>query len=76
MDKDFFIKTDDFNRSNQVVKSVISMAKNLNIKVVAEGVETQEQIDFLISIDCDIVQGFYFAKPMPISDYVQLICNY
>ncbi|MEG0812163.1 MAG: EAL domain-containing protein, partial [Eubacterium sp.] len=73
MDKDFFIKTDDFNRSNQVVKSVISMAKNLNIKVVAEGVETQEQIDFLISIDCDIVQGFYFAKPMPISDYVQLI---
>ncbi|MEG0074436.1 MAG: EAL domain-containing protein [Eubacterium sp.] len=76
MDKDFFIKTDDFNRSNQVVKSVISMAKNLNIKVVAEGVETQEQIDFLISIDCDIVQGFYFAKPMPISDYVQLICHY
>jgi diguanylate cyclase (GGDEF)-like protein len=48
-----------------IVSSVISMAHNLNLKVVAEGVERQEQLDFLTRQNCDVVQGYYFSKPLP-----------
>ena len=45
--------------------AVIRMAKWLNMPVVAEGVERIEQVEFLRSIGCEYVQGYYFAKPMP-----------
>jgi diguanylate cyclase (GGDEF)-like protein len=48
-----------------IVSSVIAMAHNLNLKVVAEGVERKEQLDFLTRQGCDIVQGYYFSKPLP-----------
>lgn len=47
-----------------VVASVVRMAKWLGIPVVAEGVETKEQVDFLSTLGCDIVQGYYYAKPV------------
>ena len=40
--------------------------------IVAEGIETKEQVAFLERIGCDMIQGFYFAKPMPIADYETL----
>ena len=49
------------------------MAHSLDIKVVAEGVETQDQIDFLKKIGCDIIQGYYFAKAMPVEDFACLV---
>jgi EAL domain-containing protein (putative c-di-GMP-specific phosphodiesterase class I) len=39
------------------------------MKIVAEGIETREQVDFLTTMDCDLIQGYYFAKPMPVSDF-------
>ncbi len=48
------------------------MAKWLNMPVVAEGVERKEQVSFLRSIGCEYVQGFYFARPMPVADYEEL----
>ena len=39
------------------------------MKIVAEGIETREQVDFLASVDCDLIQGYYFAKPMPVEEY-------
>ncbi len=47
-----------------IVSSVISMAHNLGLRVVAEGVETQEQLDFLARQRCDIIQGYYFSQPL------------
>jgi len=44
--------------------AIIAMARSLNLTVVAEGVETREQADFLRSQGCDIVQGYYFSKPL------------
>lgn len=52
-------------RARSVLKSVVQMAKLLDMVVVAEGVETKAQLDFLKEIDCDRVQGFYFSKPLP-----------
>jgi diguanylate cyclase (GGDEF)-like protein/PAS domain S-box-containing protein len=54
-----------------VVKAVISMAHSLGKKVTAEGVETQEQLDFLITRHCDLAQGYLFAKPLTAQDCVK-----
>ncbi len=51
--------------SRNIVLAIISMARALSIKVVAEGVETEEQVDFLFQNECDVIQGFYFARPEP-----------
>ena len=45
------------------------MAKRLDIKTVAEGIETEEQVEYLKSIGCDIIQGYYFSKPIPIEEF-------
>src|SRR5512135_918072 len=48
-----------------ITKTIISMAHNLKLKVVAEGVETPEQRDFLLENGCDVMQGFLFCAPVP-----------
>ena len=69
LDMKFFGNAVDENRSHVIIKCMIDMAKNLDMPVVAEGVETKEQVDFLHSVGCDIIQGFYFSKPMPIEEF-------
>ncbi len=56
-----------------IVRTIITMAHNLNLKVVAEGVETEAQYQFVKQHHCDIVQGYLFGKPMPLKDIEQLI---
>ncbi len=71
MDRSFFVENDivDMKRGNLVVESVVEMAKKLGITTVAEGVETVEQAEFLRSIDCEIAQGYYYARPIPAEDF-------
>lgn len=71
LDAEFFRGNNDDNRGEVVVSEAIKLAKNLNMRIVAEGVEKKEQVDFLAEHGCDMIQGFYFAKPMPISDFEQ-----
>ncbi len=51
-----------------IAKSVISLSQNLNIKVIAEGVETEQQRDFLVRNGCRNIQGYFYSKPMPAQD--------
>ena len=51
-----------------ILEDIIAMAHRLRLDVVAEGVETREQVSRLMAVDCDYVQGYYFAKPMPIPE--------
>jgi len=52
------------NKGNIVYKSLISLIKELNLKIVAEGVETQEQLEYLKNLDVDYAQGYYIGKPV------------
>lgn len=52
-----------------IAAAIIAMAHNLNLQVVAEGVETQAQLDFLREHGCDEVQGFYFGRPVPADEF-------
>ncbi|EPJ53092.1 MAG: PAS/PAC sensor-containing diguanylate cyclase/phosphodiesterase [Osedax symbiont Rs2] len=69
--QDINIDTDD----DELIKGILSMAKSLNVSVVAEGVETLQQAEFLLENNCLLIQGFHFSKPMPaieFSQYLQL----
>ncbi|MBU1093909.1 MAG: EAL domain-containing protein [Firmicutes bacterium] len=60
----------------QIVKSTIELAHQLGYKVVAEGVETKEDLDDLIELGCDMAQGYYFAKPMKYEDLLIWLSNH
>lgn len=69
LDAEFFRGQYEKERGNIVVSEAIRLAKNLNMKVVAEGIEEQDQVEFLAGLGCDMIQGYYFAKPMPVNQY-------
>lgn len=73
VDMKFLSNTDIPGRGDNILASVIRMAKWINLPVVVEGVETFEQARFLRSIGCDYVQGYYFASPMPVDEYLKLV---
>lgn len=56
-----------------IVTAIIAMAHSLNLKVVAEGVETREQLDFLTAHGCEAVQGYFFSKPLPADDFERFL---
>lgn len=69
IDMGFLSKTEHIERSVTILKMIIALAKSLNMEVITEGVETREQVDFLTESGCDVFQGYYFAKPMPVPDF-------
>ncbi|MCR4748667.1 MAG: GGDEF domain-containing phosphodiesterase [Lachnospiraceae bacterium] len=71
LDADFFRNDEGNGRGQIVVSEAIRLAKNLNMRTVAEGVEIKEQVEFLADQGCDMIQGYYFAKPMPKDEYEQ-----
>lgn len=73
VDMRFLSDTEIKGRGENILASVIRMAKWLDIPVIVEGAETAEQVAFLRSVGCDYVQGFYFAKPMPVHEYEKIM---
>lgn len=69
LDAEFFRNPDSDGRGDLIVGDTIALAKKLNMRIVAEGIETREQVDFLATKDCDLIQGYYFAKPMPVAEF-------
>ncbi len=60
-------------KDDNILKHIIDLAHILDLRVVAEGVETKDQLDFLKENKCDLVQGYYYAKPMPSSEFENLL---
>lgn len=65
IDKAFIQEIGLLNPYNELTESIISLVHKLNIKTMAEGVETLEQLNYLIKAKCDLIQGFYLGKPVP-----------
>jgi EAL domain-containing protein (putative c-di-GMP-specific phosphodiesterase class I) len=63
------IKGNDLRDEGIVAQAIISLARNLKLKVVGEGVETEAQFAFLKKHDCDEVQGYHFGRPMPAQEF-------
>ena len=76
VDMKFLPAGKDDVKSEKILASVLRMASWLGLSVIVEGVETEAQKDFLESIGCDYVQGYYFARPMPICQYEKLISHW
>ncbi|MGM9935327.1 EAL domain-containing response regulator [uncultured Clostridium sp.] len=70
-----FLSNDTNSRSNIIIKSVIDMAKALNLETIAEGVETIEQVEFLRNSGCDSIQGYFYSKPVSVVQYESLLEN-
>lgn len=71
IDKDFLDSEIASEKGQIVVNHTIDMAKDLRLQVIAEGVETKAHVDFLKKSRCDIAQGYYFAKPMPLAEFMK-----
>ncbi len=73
LDKKFMENMMVSKKGRLILEQVVQMAEGLNLGLLAEGVETKEQIELLQSIGCDEVQGYYYAKPMPEDEFFELL---
>lgn len=64
------------SRGSTIIRQIVSMAHDLNMKIVAEGIETKEQAELMKELDCDAAQGFYFARPMSIDNFEASVFGY
>jgi diguanylate cyclase (GGDEF)-like protein len=69
IDQSFVRDTPQSSDDVAIVKTIIALAKNLNLDIIAEGVETQEQVDFLMREGCYFLQGYYYSKPLSATDF-------
>jgi len=68
IDKSFVDNLPNSKDSVSIVKVIIALAKTFNLSLTAEGVETKEQLDFLTTMECDEIQGYYYSKPLSLDD--------
>ncbi len=73
LDKAFFEDISENSRGRIIIEDSIKMIHNLQLEVMAEGIETREHVDFLNKCNCVIGQGYYYAKPMPLEDFEDII---
>lgn len=76
LDKKFFEVTNADERHSSIVRDTINMARNLDMRTIAEGIEDSNQVNMLRQAECDFIQGYVYAKPMPVMEYVEWTKNY
>jgi len=70
IDQSFVRNLETSKQSKEIVKAIVDLAHTINIKTIAEGIETMADYDYLNSVDCDIGQGFYMSKPLTSNAFV------
>jgi EAL domain-containing protein (putative c-di-GMP-specific phosphodiesterase class I) len=73
IDKSFTFGVTRDDGAASITRAIIAMARSLNMRTVAEGVETREQLQFLGALGCDVMQGFHIARPMPVAQVTSLL---
>ena len=69
LDMKFLSGDGDYNKGCSILRSIVHMAKAIDLSIIAEGVETREQADFLNNIGCEIMQGYYYSYPLRVHEY-------
>ena len=69
IDREFFQNLENNTRAQIIIETIINMCKKLKIITVAEGIETKEQVNFLKEIGCDMIQGYYFSRPITVAEF-------
>ena len=75
IDRSFINKMNTESKSEAIVRTILLLGQNLNIEVVAEGIETEIQLERLRALGCKLGQGYLFAKPIPAPDIEKLFCD-
>ena len=75
IDRAFVTNLPDPKDAVAIVRAIISMAQNLDLKIIAEGVETENQVTFLDALGCQTGQGYLFSKPVSAEDFVNLLTS-
>jgi EAL domain-containing protein (putative c-di-GMP-specific phosphodiesterase class I) len=73
IDRAFISRIDTDPATHQIVRIIVMLAHGLHLKVVAEGVETQAQVDLLKDMGCELAQGYLYSKPAAVEDIQQLL---
>ena len=73
IDRSFVMQIHDGNRSLDIVRAIVSLAKNFKLNIVAEGIEQEEDVAALNSLECDMGQGYLFSKPVPLDQAMAFI---
>lgn len=73
IDKSFIDKINKFNNNQNLIEVIMMIAKKMNLKTVAEGVELKEQVEYLKSVKCDLIQGYYYSKPIKLEEFIEYI---
>lgn len=73
IDRSMVLSAEKSEKQYNMFKSLVKMLHSIGVKVVCEGIETEQQLEMVQEIECDIVQGFYYAKPMPQEEFEQYI---
>lgn len=75
IDKGFLNSTENTDRGHVIIAKMIELIKSLRLIPIMEGVETEEQVDFLQKLSCDFGQGYFYARPMPADAYAEFVQN-
>lgn len=73
LDKNYFQEKEPTPKETIIVENIVRLAKQLDLRVVCEGVEREWQAEFLCSIDCDIAQGYFFSRPVPVHIFEEML---
>ena len=76
IDRSFVSRFDSERSENAVVEMIIALAETLEVSVIAEGIENSVQADILKSMNCFLVQGYYYSKPLPVDDATEFLINF
>lgn len=74
IDREFLRETEGVTRSRDILEGIISLSNRMNMTVITEGVETREQVDMLTNMGCNVFQGYYFSKPIPVVEFEEKYC--
>ncbi|MCK9283231.1 MAG: EAL domain-containing protein [Rhodocyclaceae bacterium] len=73
IDRSFVSDTPEDSEAASIARAILALGHSLKLNIIAEGVETLEQVEFLRESGCDLLQGYYFSKPLPGAEFVQLL---